>query len=96
MLDPVGSVTQTQAAPPVVDPREQARDQRLHPVPTDKVELSSEAQATLQVAKEPPARTIEEPDTGDMLAKQLLAKQDEAKQAATAQENAKSTTHVVA
>jgi hypothetical protein len=96
MRDSVGSVTQAQPVPPMVDAREQARDQRLHPVPTDKVELSSQARTALQEAKQTPAQATEEPDTGDMLAKQLLAKQDEAKQAATAQENAKSATHVVA
>ena len=95
MSDPVGSVTQTQAAAPVNDVRARAPEPRAQPVPTDKVELSSAAQAALEEATETQAQTAKEASAGDAQAKRLLAQQETARQAAT-REEAKRTTHVVA
>jgi hypothetical protein len=95
MSDPVGSVTQTQAAAQVADVREKALEPRSQPVPIDKVQLSSAAQAALREAVETPAQTAKEAGSGDNQAKRLLAKAEAAKEAA-AQTEAKNTTHVVA
>ena len=95
MSEPVGSVTQTQATAQVADVREKAPEPRIRPVPVDKVQLSSAAQAALREAVETPAQTAKEAGSGDNQAKQLLAKEEAAKEAA-AQTEAKNTTHVVA
>ena len=95
MSEPVGSVTQTQATAQVADVREKAPEPRSRPVPVDKVQLSSAAQAALLEAVETPAQTAKEAGSGDNQAKQLLAKEEAAKEAA-AQTEAKNTTHVVA
>jgi len=95
MSNSVGSVTQTQAIPKVTDAREQSPEARPQPVPVDKVELSSTAQAALREAGETPAQTAKEASAGDMQAKRLVARQEEAKQIA-AQENTKGAAHVVA
>ena len=95
MSNPVGSVTQTQAAVPVSDVREKAPEPRAQPIPTDQVQLSSAAQAALREAVETPAQTAKEAGSGDNQAKRLLAKAEAAKEAA-AQTEAKNTTHVVA
>jgi len=95
MSDPVGSVTQTQAVVQAADVRAKAPEPRRQPVPVDKVQLSSEAQAALREAVETPAQTAKEASSGDAQAKRLLAKQEAAKES-SAQEEARSTTHVVA
>jgi hypothetical protein len=95
MSDSVGSVTQTQAAEKVAEARAKTPESRPQPVPIDKVQLSSAAQAALREAVETPAQTAKEAGSGDMQAKRMLAKQEAAKEAA-AQEEAKNATHVVA
>ena len=95
MSNPVGSVTQTQAAVQVADVREKAPETRPRPVPVDKVQLSSSAQAALREVTETPAQTAKEASSGDAQARRLLAKEEATKEAA-AQTEASSTTHVVA
>ena len=95
MSDSVGSVTQTQAVDQATDVREKARVPRPQPVPVDKVQLSSEAQAALRESVETPAQTAHEAGSGDMQAKRMLAKQEASKEAG-AQEEARTTKHVVA
>jgi len=95
MSEPVGSVTQTQAVDQVADARKTAREPRRQLVPVDKVQLSSEAQAALRETVETPAQTAKEAGSGDMQAKRMLAKQEASKEA-SAQEEARSTQHVVA
>ena len=95
MSDSVGSVMQTQATAQVADVRPKAAEPRPQPVPIEKVQLSSAAQAALRESVETPAQTAKEASSGDVQAKRLLAKQEAAKEAA-AQEEAQNTTHVVA
>ncbi len=99
MSDPVGSVTQTQAAAQATGVRakapEQAPESRQQPVPSDSVQLSSAAQAALQEAAETPVQTAREAGKGDLQAKRLLAKEELAKEEA-AKETATSAKHVVA
>ena len=93
MSDPVGSVTQVQAALQPQDVRASTPEARPQPVPKESVQLSSAAQAALREAVETPAQTAKEAGSGDMQAK-LLAKQEAAKESA-AQAEARHT-HVVA
>jgi hypothetical protein len=95
MSDPVGSVTQTQAAGRVADVRESAPEPRSQSVPRDKVQLSGAAQSALREASETQAQTAKEAGSGDNQARRLLAKEEAAKEAA-APIQAKHTTHVVA
>jgi hypothetical protein len=95
MSDSVGSVTQIQAAEQVAEARAKTPESRPQPVPIDKVQLSSAAQAALRETVETPAQTAKEAGSGDMQARRMLAKQEASKEAA-AQEEAKTTTHVVA
>ena len=95
MSDSVGSVTQIQATEQVAEARAKAPESRPQPVPIDKVQLSSAAQAALREAVETPAQTAKEAGSGDMQARRMLAKQEASKEAA-AQEEAKNATHVVA
>jgi TRAP-type mannitol/chloroaromatic compound transport system substrate-binding protein len=95
MSNPVGSVTQAQAAVPVSDVREKAPEPRAQPIPTDQVQLSSAAQAALEEATETQAQTAKEASAGDAQARRLLAKQ-EASKADAVREEAQTTTHVVA
>ena len=78
MSDPVGSVTQTQAAVQVADVREKAPEPRIRPVPVDKVQLSSAAQAALQEASDTPTQTEKDADTSDVQSQALLAQQAQA------------------
>jgi hypothetical protein len=94
MSDPVGSVTQVQAAPQPQDVRASTPEARPQSVPKESVQLSSAAQAALREAVETPAQTAKEAGSGDMQAKLLLAKQEAAKESA-AQAEARHT-HVVA
>jgi len=90
MSDPVGAVSQS---PPVARPsdaRPRAPARPAQSVPSDTVQLSSQAQAALQEATETAAQTAKEASQGDLQAKMLLAKQ------AAARADAESTTHVVA
>jgi hypothetical protein len=95
MSDTVGSITQTQAAVQVDDARTRAPESRPQPVPVDKVQLSSAAQAALHEAMETPAQTAKEAGSGDAQARRLLAIEATAKEAAAKAEG-KRTTHVVA
>ena len=95
MSDSVGSVTQIQAAVQVEDASASAPESRPQPVPVDKVQLSSAAQAALRESVETPAQTAKEVGSGDVHTKRLLAQEEAAKEAA-ARTEAKSTTHVVA
>jgi hypothetical protein len=95
MSDSVGSVTQSQATVPVEDARAKEPEPRAQPIPVDKVQLSSSAQAALRESVETPAQTAKEAGSGDMQARRLLAKEEAAKEAA-AKTEAKGTTHVVA
>jgi hypothetical protein len=95
MSDTVGSVTQTQATVQVEDARTRAPEAQPQPVPVDKVQLSSAAQAALHEASETPAQTAKEAGTGDQQARRLLAVEAAAKEAA-AHAHGKGTTHVVA
>ena len=79
----------------VEDARARAPESQPQPVPVDKVELSSAAQAALRESVETPAQTAKEAGSGDMQAKRLLAKEEAAKEAA-AKTEAKSARHVVA
>jgi len=92
MRDSVGGVTQIQAAEQVAAARAMAPESRPQPVPIDKVQLSSAAQAALREAVETPAQTAKEAGSGDMQARRMLAKQEASKEA-SAQEEAKSSAH---
>jgi len=95
MSDSVGSVTQIQAAVQAEAVRAKAPESRPQPVPVDKVQLSSAAEAALRETVETPAQTAKEAGSGDTQAKLLLAKEELAKEAA-AKTEATSTVHVVA
>ena len=95
MNDPVGSITQTQAAVPVADVRAKEPEPRPQPVPSETVQLSSAAQAALHEMLESPAQTAREAGTGDLQAKRLLLKEQAAK-AASAKDEGASSKHVVA
>jgi len=95
MSEPVGSVTQIQAAAQANEVRPRATETRRPPVPVDQVQLSSDAQAALREAVETPAQTAKEANTGDLQARRLLAKQEAAREA-SAKDEAANTKHVVA
>jgi len=95
MADSVGAVTETQPADRASQVQDRAADPRPRPVPIDRVQLSSAAQAALREAVETPAQTAKEAASGDAQAKRLLATEEAAKEAA-AKDEAASTTHVVA
>jgi hypothetical protein len=95
MNDNVGSVAKIQAPVQVEDARAKAPESRPQPVPVDKVQLSSAAQAALHEAMETPGQTAKEAGSGDAQARRLLAIEATANEAA-AKAQGKSTTHVVA
>ena len=95
MRESVGSVTETKSVELAPDVVKRATGQRPPPVPVDRVQLSSEAQAALRETVETPAQTAKEGASGDVQAKRLLAKAEAAKEA-SATDEASSAKHVVA